>query len=983
MSISPPLELAAVPFGIWGRLAIGSVSLLGSVLLRGSYKNSGIVERQVQKGHTVKAPSTEGIIPVIYGRTRTNVSLADFRQSFMDPAVNRGDYSIGDIYNDGDTVRHNGFIWLCLLDNTQNIEPDHANSENWISLTFSGVGGGSEVAITHGRYVNYESYSIGNIVRYEGVAWRCLINNTMRVTPSYTTDGGRRHWQPLYAARSNQVLSLVCPICVGSQNGEGIEGVRRVYFNDRIAIEDPHENDAPQLVNVSSPWRNIRAPNPGGIFGISQWLAWGLHLGSLDQTADTDLLSRFPDIWTENHRGRSIAYLVLLLAFNKEIYPSSVPTITCEVQGQKVFDPRRPVDGVNGDGFVWSDNPALCILDYMTSMGYGCKIPINELDITSFIQAAEYYDTRIPVGNSTRPFHTLNGEIDTTLSRTENLLSMLTSCRGEIIEQGGKYRLFTKQTSGTSGVRIDYSNIKDIVQVTRGGAGVVKNRIEVTYRDREDGYKARTIHWPPVDSPGTPLQEDANTEATERIELPFTDNYYNALYIAQIRLAEQRESEQVSLITTRETFRAQAGSIIELDEPALGYNDAQFWVSGMALTKEGHLAYALQQYNSGAYALDTLAERISLPDSPYPDINDPGEPENLRLTSDKTTSIPIGDQDVKIDNAPLILARWDPPEDAFIDHYEIQYRKNSDTEWRLLGQRPGVNSPSAQISSVEVGETYRVRVRCINVYSIPSDWVEEEVIVGTLQVDALGSFRLEQNGLALNLIPQYNIARSFKWLVIEGTDDDPDPADITREMVEQNGACLVDEEGFVIYNYTSGQSRRIRVGVVFYRDDMCTDMGGKLQLGVDTYNSASDTRVYIDNISTVTGDNLLRTITITGIQINPRDATLLLRFDIPNIPAIWLKWKAGISNVLYDTLETSSGFRVLVLRIDRATATSLTSIIFGVRIADSGPIDATLTVPISQSIAPQETVMIVEKRPSNNTAGVRGRLAVKFEDVEE
>ena len=979
MAVSPALEVVSSPIGIWGRIAIGAASLLASVLLRGTYKNTGTVERQVQKGFTVRAPSTEGTIPIIYGRTRTNVSLADFRQSNLEPVANQGGYSIGTIYNIGNTVRHRGFVWTCLVNNTQNIEPNHTNINNWRQL--ASAGSGSDIVSSHGEYAGNETYSIGNTVRYEGIVWYCLVDGIMGITPSITTSAGKNNWQAMYAGRGNQIVSMVCPIAVGSQNGTGIERVRRVYFNDNIAIEGPTENNAPKYINVSSPWRDVRAPsNPGGIFGVSQWLAWGLHLGTSTQATDTELVNRFPGIWTDKHQGRNIAYLVLLLVFSREIY-SSIPTITCEVDGQRVYDPRHPTDGINGDGFVWSDNPALCILDYLTSTEYGCEIPIGELDIASFISSANYYDTSVPAGGSTVSLHTMNGEVDTSLSRTENLLKMLTSCRGEIIEQGGKYRLFTKQTSGTSGVKINYSNIKDIVQVTRGGSGLVKNRIEVTYRDREDGYKARTVHWPPINSPGTPLVEDANSESIERIELPFTDNYYNALYIAQIRLAEQRQSEQVALITTRETFKAQVGSIIELDEPVLNYTDAKFWVSGMALTKEGRLAYALQEYNSGAYALDTLADRVALPGGAnLYNINDPGEPENLRLKSDETTSVPVGDEDVKIDDIPAILARWDPPDDAFIDHYEIQYRKSTDLEWLLTGQRPGVNSPSVQIFPVEIGKTYIARVRCINVYSIPSDWIEEQIEVGGMQVNAIGNFRFERDGLALNLAPQYNIARSFKWLITVGTDMQPEPAAITKDMVVMKGACSASIEAILAHTYTANVARRIRVGVVFYRDDLCTSMAGELIQGIDTYDASDFVAVTVDSYSTNDSQNLLSRITITGIRIKPEAATLMFRYKVPAASSDWIKWAIFTTN-LYKTSLNSDGDRVFAINVNRASQTGQASFVeFGVRIGDSGSPDSSVIVPLSSGIAPQDTVLIVTERPANSTAGVKGRLAVKFED---
>jgi len=97
------------------------------------------------------------------------------------------------------------------------------------------------------------------------------------------------------------------------------------------------------------------------------------HLGSADQTADTDLIAEVSD-WTTDHRLRGIAYVYLRLRGSQNLLPNGIPNVRAVVRGKKVFDPR---DGVTR----YTANPVLCIRDAL----------INELDIG--ITAEEVNDT--------------------------------------------------------------------------------------------------------------------------------------------------------------------------------------------------------------------------------------------------------------------------------------------------------------------------------------------------------------------------------------------------------------------------------------------------------------------------------------------------------------------------------------------------------------------------------------------------------------
>ena len=107
------------------------------------------------------------------------------------------------------------------------------------------------------------------------------------------------------------------------------------------------------------------------------------HTGADDQTVDTGLSGAVSN-WTSNHRLRGTAYLYVKLEFDQDAFPSGLPTITADVKGVKVYDPRTSTT-------AWSDNPALCIRDYLTNERYGRGIPASQIDDTSFTASANYF----------------------------------------------------------------------------------------------------------------------------------------------------------------------------------------------------------------------------------------------------------------------------------------------------------------------------------------------------------------------------------------------------------------------------------------------------------------------------------------------------------------------------------------------------------------------------------------------------------------
>lgn len=128
------------------------------------------------------------------------------------------------------------------------------------------------------------------------------------------------------------------------------------------------------------------------------------HLGEVDQAADSDLVDRSA-IWTTDHRLRGCAYVYVVLQFDREVFPSSIPNIAADVQGRdEIVDPRD-------SGTRFTDNAALILRDYLTQWydgGWGNAWSESEIDDSFANAAANVCDEFVPTVEVSHSVETVN-----------------------------------------------------------------------------------------------------------------------------------------------------------------------------------------------------------------------------------------------------------------------------------------------------------------------------------------------------------------------------------------------------------------------------------------------------------------------------------------------------------------------------------------------------------------------------------------------
>ena len=139
----------------------------------------------------------------------------------------------------------------------------------------------------------------------EAVARKSLIRSP--VAPRSIIYGSVRKGGAIVHAETlnnNADLYLVIALC-----GHEVNSIGSVFFNDTEITTGQLDGSG----NVTS----------GTFSGKAQIIK---HLGSTTQTVDT-VLDNASTVWTSNHRLRGIAYLVVKLNYDVDVYPNGIPNI--------------------------------------------------------------------------------------------------------------------------------------------------------------------------------------------------------------------------------------------------------------------------------------------------------------------------------------------------------------------------------------------------------------------------------------------------------------------------------------------------------------------------------------------------------------------------------------------------------------------------------------------------------------------------------
>jgi hypothetical protein len=423
------------------------------------------------------------------------------------------------------------------------------------------------------------------------------------------------------------------------------------------------------------------------------------HLGSPDQLADPTLVAESSK-WTSAHRLRGIAYLYIRFSFDADVFPNGIPEITSIVSGKKVYDPRVATTS-------WSDNPALCLRDYLISPYGLSEDPIN-IDDALVISAANVADQTNTLAGTTR--YTCNGAFTTASTPYDTIQSLLTSMDGSMWYAQGKWRM--KPAYWTAPVLdLNEDDLRSSINVTtrhsrRDNFNVVKG----TFRGFESNWQ--TTDYPQVTNSAF-LFADGGQESVADVDLPFTDNSVEARRIALISLERNRQQLTVSASFGLRTLAVQVGDNVRLTSSRFGWSNKEFevvsWSFGL-----------VDQYD-----LQTQMVLRETSESVFDEVDDGVvyERDNTSLLSPfDVPTVGIAVQAIiqvsnqKVSN--IAIATLTSSRSEVIDHVEVDYKLSSETSYSSFGTG---TIGEFRVRDLDVN-IYDFRARAVNTFGIKGQY---------------------------------------------------------------------------------------------------------------------------------------------------------------------------------------------------------------------------------------------------------------------
>ncbi len=454
-----------------------------------------------------------------------------------------------------------------------------------------------------------------------------------------------------------------------------------------------------------------------------------------------DLVTETGGEWSDAHRQTGHCKIAVVLYADNDLFPAGLPNITAIVKGKNdIYDPRD-----NSTGY--SDNPALCIANYLTDSVRGVgAVWADAINETELIAAANVCDETVTLADTTtEKRYTCNGSITVAEKPVDILPKLASAMAGYVTKIGATWNIHAGAYD-TPTVTLTQTDL----------AGAIGWQSLVSRRESCNGVKGIYVEpgnlWQPGDFPAvvsdTAVAEDGGESIWHDLRLEMTDSGTMAQRIAKIDLLRTRQPLTVSFPGKLSAFRAQPGKTVFLTIEKYGWDAKPFWVAGgtFAINADGTLGYHLSLRETAAAIYDwgtdeeqaiDLAPNTSLPGAF--DITAPGTPVISEVLFETTGSAGV---------KARATMTWTASPDAFVLDYFPEYRISAGT-WITLAPTPGL---SADINDIAPG-IYEYRVRARSKFGVFSDYslttTREVYGLSAVPADLSGFTVIKSAGFAL------------------------------------------------------------------------------------------------------------------------------------------------------------------------------------------------------------------------------------------
>mgnify|MGYP000212039700 CR=1 FL=1 len=454
------------------------------------------------------------------------------------------------------------------------------------------------------------------------------------------------------------------------------------------------------------------------------------HYGTDGQSASS-LLSTLSS-WGSNHKLSGLCYLALRFKWNADAF-TGIPKVQTIVQGKKVVAYNSSSVAQTA---AHSDNPAWCLLDYLTNERYGKGIAIANIDIPSFYTASTICDTDVTPYGSASAIDVMdcNAIIDTSSPVIDNVREFLKGCRGYLPYVGGKYKLIV-ETTGSSSITITEDDIIGGYNLNSPTKNSKYNRVICSFVNPDRNYQVDEVQFPEIDDSGYSSADRHATMKTAdggfllegRFDLKTITSPYQALELAEVILRRSREALGLTINVSFSAYDLAIGDIVGVTHSSLGFSNKQFRVLGINFNPDFTLGLDLMEHQDAHYTWATKAQVASTPSTNLPN------PFIVQAPS----SVTLDDELIEYNDGTVIVAlnvTVGASTDSFVDYYQVEYKLSTDSDFIIYAQGSGLNH---RVLNVIDQKIYDVRVKAVNSLGVSSTYVTaQRTIIGAIEPPA-------------------------------------------------------------------------------------------------------------------------------------------------------------------------------------------------------------------------------------------------------
>lgn len=334
-------------------------------------------------------------------------------------------------------------------------------------------------------------------------------------------------------------------------------------------------------------------------------------LGSDTQAADSRLMTLFPAEWTTNHRLRGVAYLIVELDYNDDVFSSGIPNVSALIRGAKVYDPRSSTT-------AWSMNPALCFRHYALSP-LGGRLTAAQIDDAAIIAAANVCDISVNYIATVPGGATYSGFVEqfrcgyvakSGMKPQDALDDIAESMAGKWVLVGDKLKL--KAGAYTSPVMTltddDFGDARQVqIQPTRQRDQQVNIVTGVCVDDRAD---YRVVDMPRVIASAYVTADGG--ELPMEVEFAAVPFLPQAQHVAGIMLRDARNALTITAPFKMSAYRLEVLETVAITNSRYGWSAKTFEILSRRWTLEGLIELTMKETAAAIYTPSASFEAIDL-----------------------------------------------------------------------------------------------------------------------------------------------------------------------------------------------------------------------------------------------------------------------------------------------------------------------------------------------------------------------------------